>query len=330
MNGAAGSPAAALPVVDGPVGLISNPGSGHNRDQFEALRRRIDASPGIRHLVTATAADIPAALAELRDAGIAVLAINGGDGTNSAILGEMLESRCFERQPYVVLLPGGTANMNAGDVGMRGSLARAVQRFCDWCDGDRPLAAPPASRRLLRVRHGGALQHGMFLGAGAVIQGTEYAHREIHARGLRDDFSLALGTVRTVWGVIRGHPEFAGHQRIGLRLNGGSRREHDTLILAVSTLQRLAFGMRPFWGSEPGGLRLTLMEQGCSRFGRTFASIARGKPGRNAVPEQGYFSHNADRIELTMEGKVNLDGEIMDVNGELVIDCTAALEFLRP
>lgn len=330
MTNAARSQAAGSRVVDGAIGLISNPGSGHNRDQFETLRKRIDASPGIRHLVTAGPDDIPAALAELGDAGVAVLAINGGDGTNSAILGAMLEDSYFARHPYIVLLPGGTANMNAGDVGMRGSLARAVSRFCDWCDGDRALQQPPAARRLLRVSHGTVLQHGMFLGAGAVIHGTEYAHREIHARGLRDDFSLALGTLRTVWGVIRGHPEFAGHQRIGLRLDGGERREHDTLILAVSTLQRLAFGMRPFWGSEPGALRLTLMEQGCSRFGRTFASIARGKPSRNAVPEQGYFSHNADSIELTMEGKVNLDGEIMAVNGQLGITCTEALEFLRP
>ncbi len=38
-----------------------------------------------------------------------------------------------------------------------------------------------------------------------------------------------------------------------------------TLILAVSTLQRLAFGMRPFWSREPGDIRLTLMEQGWSR-----------------------------------------------------------------
>lgn len=315
--------------VAGPVGLISNPGSGHNRDQFGKLAARIDRSPAIHHLVTKSADEIPAALTELRDAGIRVLAINGGDGTNSGILGEMLCGNYFDSLPRVVLLPGGTANMNAGDVGLRGSLARAVQRFCDWCESDRELRAPSKSRRLLRLQHQETRHHGMFLGAGAVIHGTEYAHREIHARGLRDDFSLALGTLRTVWGVVRGHPDFSRHERIGLSLDGAARREHDTLILAISTLERLAFGMRPFWGREPGTVRLTLMEQGCSRFARTFASIARGKPGRNAVPAQGYFSHNADNITLFMEGKVNLDGEIIDVRDRVDISATAALEFLQ-
>ncbi len=76
--------------------------------------------------------------------------------------------------------------------------------------------------------------------------------------------------------------------------------QYDTLILAVSTLQRLAFGMRPFWSTEPGAIRLTLMEQGCTRFARTFFSIVRGRPSRNAIPASGYNSHNASRIRLEM------------------------------
>ncbi len=313
-----------------PVGLVSNPASGHNRDQFEQFRRRIDASESIRHIVTRSAEDIPAALGSLRDAGIAALAINGGDGTNAALLGALLEGDYFETPPPVILLPGGTANMNAGDVGMRGSLSRAVNQFCDWCDGDRRLRNPPSQRALLRVQCDGRRYHGMFLGAGAVIQGTEYAHREIHSRGLRDDFSLALGTLRTVWGVVRGQPEFTGHQRIGVAIDGGPRRDHDTLILAISTLHRLAFGMRPFWGTGPGALRMTLMEQGCSRFARTFTRIARGNPGRNAVPAEGYFSHNAENMQLWMAGKVNLDGEILTVNDSLSITATRPLTFVRP
>ena len=67
MTSATGSPAAATPVVDGPVGLISNPGSGHNRDQFEALRNRIDASPAIHHLITGSAAEAHGEVRRLGD-----------------------------------------------------------------------------------------------------------------------------------------------------------------------------------------------------------------------------------------------------------------------
>jgi diacylglycerol kinase (ATP) len=314
-----------------PVGLISNPGSGHNRDQFERIRARIDGQPGIHHRITHSAADIAPALAELAALDIGVLAINGGDGTVSAVLGELLESKLFDRPPLIALLPGGTANMNAGDVGVRGSLRKAVNRFCQWCESGREATGKVEQRALMRVVTDNSEQprYCMFLGGGAVIHGTEYAHREIHSRGLRDDFSLILGTVRTVWGVLRDDPAFNRHVDITLTLDAGEPTQYDTLILAVSTLQRLSFGMRPFWSRQPGAIRLTLMEQGCTRFARTFVSIIRGKPNRNAVPQSGYRSHNADALHLAMTGKINLDGELVEVAESAQINASVPLEFLR-
>jgi diacylglycerol kinase (ATP) len=317
--------------VAGPVGLISNPTSGHNRDQFDGIHATISQYPGIHHRITHSQADIADALRDLAALDIRVLAINGGDGTVSAILGELLEREFFATPPLIAVLPGGTANMNAGDIGVRGSLNKAVVRFCQWSEGDRETADNIAQRALLRVvtETTQPPRYGMFLGGGAVIHGTEYAHKEIHSRGLRDDFSLALGTVRTVWGVLRDDPAFNRHVTITLTLDNRVPVQYDTLILAVSTLQRLAFGMRPFWSREPGDIRLTLMEQGCTRFARTFFSIVCGRPNRNAIPAFGYNSHNANRITLEMDGKINLDGELLQVAGTVEIRASATLEFLR-
>ena len=315
----------------GPVGLISNPASGHNLNQFDSIRSHIGQYPGIHHRITHSQADIAGALQDLAALDVPVLAINGGDGTVAAILGELLERKLFARPPLIALLPGGTANMNAGDVGVRGSLSKAVARFCQWSAGERKTGHSIAQRALLRVvtETSQPPRYGMFLGGGAVVHGAEYAHREIHSRGLRDDFSLALGTLRTVWGVVRDDPAFNRHVTITLTLDDRAPTKHDALILAVSTLQRLSFGMRPFWGREPGAIRLTLMEQGCTRFARTFFSIVRGRPNRNAVPTSGYHSHNANRISLEMDGKINLDGELLEVAGVVEISASATLEFLR-
>ncbi len=319
-----------MTAATGPVGLISNPASGHNRDQFERIHARVASCPDIHHVVTHSTADVPAALAEMSAREVAVLAINGGDGTASNILGQLLESGVFATTPAIVLLPGGTANMNAGDIGASGSLWRATNRFCKWCSGNRDTAGKLQRRALLRViiDRRESPHYGMFLGGGAIIQGTEYAHEQVHARGLRDDFSLALTTLRTVWGVLRDDPAFNRHVAITLSVDGAEPTPHDTLILAVSTLQRLAFGMRPFWGTGPGAIRLTVMEQGCSRFARTFFSIARGRPNRNAVPASGYFSHNASQLELQLAGKLNLDGEILEANDGVEIRASRELDFI--
>jgi diacylglycerol kinase (ATP) len=152
-----------------PVGLISNPASGHNRDQFPLICTLIDGHPDIHHRITQSAADIAPALRELADLEIKVLAINGGDGTVSAILGELLESNCFTQNPLIALLPGGTANMNAGDIGVRGSLKKAVTRFLYWCASDQSATGKISQRTLMRVVTSNTqpVRYGMFLGGGA-------------------------------------------------------------------------------------------------------------------------------------------------------------------
>jgi hypothetical protein len=312
------------------VGLISNPNSGHNRDEFARIEALVARQPAIHHVVTRCTADIAPALEALSRRQVTVLAINGGDGTAAAILGRMLEQAVFVNPPLIALLPGGTANMNAGDVGIRGRLVPAVRRFCRWCEGRRDVHDSVVERSLLRVRTDGVSRYGMFLGAGAVVQGTEYTHREIHARGLRDELSLALGTARTIWGLFRSDPRFTRPVTMELRMDdAGEPATHDVLVLAISTLHRLFFGMRPFWGTGPGRLRMTLIEHHCTRFLPTFISIARGRPNRNAVPQSGYISRNADRIQLSMDGGLNLDGEIIQARGAVSIEATAPVRFLR-
>lgn len=320
-----------MTAATSPIGLISNPASGHNRDQFERIHTRIASCPAIHHVVTHSEAEVRPALADLAERQIGILAINGGDGTAANILGEMLESELFPILPLIVLLPGGTANMNAGDIGVSGSLWKATKRFCRWCEGERQTEGLLEQRALMRVMIAGEQRphYGMFLGGGAVIHGTEYAHAEVHARGLRDDFSVALTTLRTVWGVVRNDPDFNRHVTIEMALDEGKAATFDTLILAVSTLQRLAFGMRPFWGRGTGRVRVTLFEQGCSRFASTFISIIRGRPNRNAVPESGYISHNANEICLQLDGKLNLDGEILVIKGQIEISASPNLDFLK-
>lgn len=316
------------------LGVISNPRSGHNREHLPAVRECLARCPGLLlHRETQGVEDIPEVLQSMARAGVDTLVINGGDGTVAAVLGELLESRTFTNLPRIALLPAGTANMSAGDVGVRGGLRRAARHLLDWSRSppSEQAAAAQAERSLLRlVSADGRVRHGMFLGAGAVISGTEYAHREIHARGLRDDASLALSVARTLWGLVRGDPAFSGGVQVRLRTAEGAGGDYDTLILALSTLRRLSFGMRPFWGEPAGPLRLTLIERRATRFLPRFLRIIAGRPGRRVNAANGYHSFSTAALTLTLDGEVNLDGEVFRSEGPLAITATAPLRFLRP
>ena len=317
------------------IGLISNANSGHNRDQYPEIQKILASCGNVHHIETSSVEDIPEALRRLAELKIEILAINGGDGTVSAILGCAMENKIFPQLPAVVLLPGGTANMNASDIGSSGKLLPAVRRFCTWANAGAAQDGERTQRCQMRVQIGAEVDphYGMFLGMGAVIQGTEYAHENIHSRGLRDDISVAVGTARTVWGLFRSDPRFSHPLPVQVTLDqASSSASHNALILVVSSLQRLALGMRPFWGRGPGTLRLTLIQENSYKFLRTFISIVRGKPNQHATPENGYFSYNAEHISLSMTGSLNLDGEILhntDDQHPITISASEPVTFLR-
>jgi len=313
--------------------VISNPRSGHNRSRFAGLAAALAARPQVRHFVTGSAAELPAICAELGAQPLQLLVINGGDGTAAAVFAALLDTLPAARRPLLALLPAGTANMTAGDVGIRGSLRGARRRLLHWIDTPQRPPGAVVERAVLRVQAGaGPRRYGMFLGAGLIMAGTEYAHRALHARGLRDDFSLGLGLVRSLWGIARGEAEFRRAQPLALSLDGGAERAFDARILAVSTLHRLFLGIRPFWGRESGPLALSLIEAGAPGLLRNFPGLLRGRPGPRATPEAGYHSHRARELQLAFDGACNLDGEILQVSradGPLRVAAAGPLRFLR-
>lgn len=331
---ASGAAVPGKPPAQVRVAIISNRNSGHNRQQFPAIATRLAQCAGLRHHVTDHAHELPAVLAQLAADGLDILAINGGDGTAAAIFRELFESRPFATLPDLVLLPGGTANMTAGDVGVRGSLKAAVKRFCRWHDAGCPRPGHALERHVLAVRAGDldGTHYGMFIGGGAIIHATEYAHAEVHSRGLRDDFSLGLVLVRAIWGMVRGEARFSRPSPVSVSVDGGEFHDYDALILAASTLQRLFLGIRPFWGQGEAPLQLSLVESGALRLLRSFPGILRGRPGRKATPANGYHSWRAQELRLLLDGHLNMDGEILDATrsrGPVSIRPAGPLRFIR-
>jgi len=333
----------ACPVcADGPragrpprVGLISNANSGCNRLHLARVDDILSRHAAVRHVITASTGELHQAVAELAREPIDVLAINGGDGTAASVLGHVLTHAPFATQPRIVLLPGGTVNMAAATIGSGGSLLRAATRLSRWLS-ERPRPCRTLRQPMLRVQFGdhGATHHGLFLGAGAVISGTEYAHRRVHALGLRGGESLGLTLTRTLWGLRRGDPRFTHAVPVAVTLDDAPPLpEQEALILLVSSLRRLSLGMCPFWGTGSGAIRLTLIRPQPERFLRSLPSLLRGRPGRHVSEQAGYVSHNAHRLSLLMDGALNLDGEIHHVrreDGAVRIANGGEFTFLRP
>jgi diacylglycerol kinase (ATP) len=315
------------------IGLLTNPHSRRNRTRLPAVNAIVANQPNILHRITERPQQITDALREFAAQGVQVLAINGGDGTTAQVFTALLEGGTFNPLPAVILLPGGTTNVNANDVGLRGRLDVAVERMARWARGDGG-AMQRRLRHILRVTgatHGEPLC-GMFFGAGSIIRGIEYCQEQFHARGVGNSIGPGLAMARVVWGMFRNDPRFAAPTAMRVAIDHSDEAPpRDLLLMMITTLDHLILGMRPYWGRERAPLHCTWIEHPAQRLLRLMPAVLRGKPGARATPERGYFSHNAREIRLGLDGTFTLDGDMHPVStetGPLVISAGGKLEFL--
>jgi diacylglycerol kinase family enzyme len=317
------------------VGLITNPHSRRNRAALAEIQALVAAHGKVRHRVTQSVDDVRSALQEFAEQSVGVVAINGGDGTTAQVFTALLDASPFAIQPAVVLLPGGTTNMNAADAGMRGSLTKAVEKLCRWSAGET-LSEERLFRPILCVEGAvgqGAL-YGMFFGAGAIIiNGIEHCTGHVHRVGLTDEIGPGVTLLRAVWGVLRGDPQFTAPIEVTLRLDEQDTPTQKRLaILLVTSLERLFLGLHPWWGDEQQPLHCTWIDKPAQGLLRKLPGLLRGKPATGATPENGYFSHNARQLELDMDTTFTIDGELYQASrehGPIRISHGGTIEFLK-
>ncbi len=315
------------------IGLITNPHSRRNRTRLPEVKAIVANQSNILHRITEHPQQIEDTLRAFAAQDVQVLAINGGDGTTAQVFTALLESGAFTTLPAVILLPGGTTNVNANDVGLRGRLDTAVARVARWAVGDA-VTTQHRVRPILRITgaaHGAPLC-GMFFGAGSIIRGIEYCQDKFHARGIGDSIGPGLAMARVLWGMFRNDPRFATPTSMRIAMDqSGDAPPQDLLLMMITTLDHLILGMRPYWGTETGALHCTWVEQRAQSLLRLFPSVLRGNPGARATPERGYFSHNAREIRLWLDGTFTVDGDMHPASteaGPLRITKGGELEFI--
>ena len=316
------------------IGLISNRYSGRNKKNLARIETYAAQQSHIIHHVVHTPADISTALDDLAHRSVDIITVNGGDGTVAATLTELFVRRPFPRLPLLALLPGGTTNMTAADIGFRGNQLSSLHRLGSWAR-NRKKEIQHIQRHVLRVQSGTEEPVcGMFFGAGTITRGIEYCHANVHSLGLRDELGPGLTLLRTVWGIARHDPRFAAPVPIAIGINQPPQDEPvNTVLLLVSSLERLFLGMHPYWGTESAPLHFSLVTERPARVLRALPALLRGRPSRHVTRENGYISHNVSELHLLLNGTYTLDGELYEARletGPVVITSAGEAGFLRP
>ncbi len=315
------------------LGVLSNPNSGGNRKGLATVNRVLQHQADALHREAVTVPDTAAALDEFMRDGVDLVAINGGDGTIQTVLTALIDRKPYEQIPLLAILRAGTDSIIARDIGIKGSRDRGLRKLINWArkpDGSGALVRRP----IIRLQSA-SLQHplyGMIFGAAVIYQGILFCRRNIHTKGVTGALAPSLTLARFLLGVIRRNPQYASTAPLTIELDRSDPIRRDFLMVLVSTVHHFFLGLRPFWGTGTGPLQFTAIADRAQHLMRVLPTMARGQRCRLRTPENGYFSHNASEVRLTLNTGFILDGELHPVGPdtqEVFLNNGGKASFLR-
>ena len=127
-------------------------------------------------------------------------------------------------------------------------------------------------------------------------------------------------TLRTAWSSARGYLAPSEHQTV--RWNGQTRQ---VFAMIATSLNRLLFGCRPYWGDGEGMHNTWVFAEAQGRVRRSLR-LLRGDASLGRLP--GYASGNRTDLELELDGPYVIDGELFDNRGPLRLSLSEPLQWL--
>ena len=295
------------------IGVIHNPRSGGNRKGLRRIRAIVDTAPGeVLQREAQTPQDVSATLSNFARREVNLIVINGGDGTVQATLTALFDQKPFETMPLIAVLPSaGTTSMIAGDIGLKGSRQKVLQKLFTWAHAqDQP--ATILQRPVLRVQVPNEAEpmYGMFLGAAGIYQATLYRFQHRYANDMRGELVAGAILAQFLVALYFKHHKLVSPVTITTRLNQRPAEQREYYAVFITTLERLFLGLRLFWGSELKPLHYFALGSRPHYFLRVAWSILRKRMSPHRNPANGYISHNVDQVHMVLDSGFNLDGQL--------------------
>jgi diacylglycerol kinase family enzyme len=314
------------------AGLIVNPTAGKGNGKGVALTEKLKGAPGIEVRVLERFEQIEGFVQDMAQAGISDLFISSGDGTIQEVLTLIAERKHFATPPRISLLPHGTTNLSANDVGFRSHSIEAQAAFLNALD-----ARDTCSRNTIRCANpgDGKVRHGMFVGTGAVAVATRYCQQAFNAHGVKGQWAVA-GTVLTAlrkYLLSAPNPDdesrFDRPYPITVEADGKRYAEGQQLMQMSTTLDRLALNTNPFWGGGTAAIRTTVIPYPVPSAARWMLPVMYGGETRASPP--GSVSFRSDALQVTSQSYFVIDGEFFDPpsEGPLRLEAGPAFTFVR-
>jgi diacylglycerol kinase family enzyme len=303
-------------VDDRPVtraGLIVNPRSGKSSGKGLALARMLQGNPNVSIKIIERFEMIDSLIDELAAEGVSDLFISSGDGTIQAIQTILAERRPFATLPRLALLPHGTTNMTAADLGFRHRAIPAQADFIRELKHTDLQARPTV--RCVNPRDG-TPRHGMFVGCGAVADATRFTQIAFNAKGVKGGYgvfaTLTGSVIRSLFTKLDPNDTTRFDRPYPIRIEAEGRvyADGNQLLMLATTLDKLVLNTRPYWGGKTGPMRVTSFPYPIPSIPRWLLPMMYG--GEDRKFPKGAVSFCTESLEVTTPVTFVIDGEFFE------------------
>ena len=314
------------------AGLIVNPRSGKGSGKGDALAAKLTGDSRISLHVLERFEHLEDILAQMAHEQVTDLFISSGDGTIQEILTLLAERQPFPAMPRIGLLPHGTTNLSANDLGFtHRSLDAEASFLCD------PVPRQLVTRNTIRCLNpgDGKLRHGMFVGTGAVSVATQYCQRAFNEQGVRGQWAVAKTLLTAVGKYLFSGPDAGDEARFdrpyAISVSAAGRRlaEGTQLLQMSTTLDTLLLRCHPFWGGKTAPIRTTVIPYPVPSVLRWMLPIMYG--GENHAAPTGAVSFCSDALDVASDVMFVIDGEFFPAprNEPLRMETGPLFTFVR-
>jgi diacylglycerol kinase family enzyme len=304
------------------IGVINNPHSRKNRKNPDWMRALgyIVGTKGTS-VATKQIEDINDMVRVFKHRDIDVLAINGGDGSNSITLTALIDEYGDRPLPKIALLRGGTMNIAANSCGVKGTPAGLMMNLVDKYREGKPFETTWRDTLCIEGRYGFIFGNGFihgfletFYGQGkkSPLRAATLLSRGIGSAMVRGPFARKL---------------FAG-VKARVVVDGKELPWRSFAAMAAGTVNQIGLGAKPFFRSQEKAHSFHLLGIICSPF-RFVPAVPRIFAGKK-VSEKRIVEMVAEEVVLESNEplKYTLDGENYENGRTLRISTGPRLEIL--
>ncbi len=312
------------------VGVLYNPLSGSYKKQNATFVNFCKTIPGLIIKDAKDSSGFETSINTLLCSKIDVLIIIGGDGTTQAALTCLLKLCPLTEWPILSIVSSGTTNMTASDITSHHDIKKSLLGLSRvLLNKTSPLFT---ERHLLCIKQVGQAQKcGMFFSIGLIARIVIFSRGRIKNIKLNGEIYSAISALFYFFGTTYNHYFTKTlKKKISISLEEKKFESDTSQLLFVSSLDRLLFGMRPYWGKEKHPLHVTFTTGESKKLLRMALKII-FRPKSIDAKELGYLSFNVNKIELLLDEPYILDGEPYQVkaqDGPLCIEGIGPTTFL--